>query len=167
MEVNLPLRGESDVGDKHAYFMHWQNTREELAKLPTPPATETHIPIPHAAVVETLVETLSHRHMCGRRGVRCIERHDGDVRRSRPGNQFRGMPIRDRNSKRKQQAIPLGMHGWAASLRVFQPRIPGRLHPRLGEALEVFLTRRRALNRRGPDAKEFRANEAAGRPVAR
>jgi hypothetical protein len=29
--------------------------------LTTPPATETHIPIPHAAVVETLVETLSHR----------------------------------------------------------------------------------------------------------
>jgi hypothetical protein len=36
-------------------------TRAELANLPTPPATETHIPIPHAAVVETLVETLSHR----------------------------------------------------------------------------------------------------------
>src|SRR5713226_3877085 len=36
-------------------------TRAELAKLPTPPATETHIPIPHAAVVETLVEILSHR----------------------------------------------------------------------------------------------------------
>lgn len=38
-------------------------TRAELAKLPTPPATATHIPIPHAAVVETLVETLSHRHI--------------------------------------------------------------------------------------------------------
>jgi hypothetical protein len=36
-------------------------TRTDLAKLPTPPATATHIPIPHAAVVETLVETLSHR----------------------------------------------------------------------------------------------------------
>ena len=38
-------------------------TRVELAKLSTPPATETHIPIPHAAVVETLIETLSHRHI--------------------------------------------------------------------------------------------------------
>jgi len=38
-------------------------TRSELANLSTPPATETHIPIPHAAVVETLVETLSHRHI--------------------------------------------------------------------------------------------------------
>jgi hypothetical protein len=38
-------------------------TRKELAKLPTPLATETHIPIPHAAVVETLIESLSHRHI--------------------------------------------------------------------------------------------------------
>ncbi len=38
-------------------------TRAELANLPTPPATATHIPIPHAAVVETLVDTLSHRHI--------------------------------------------------------------------------------------------------------
>ena len=30
-------------------------TRAELAKLLTPPATETHIPIAHAAVVETLI----------------------------------------------------------------------------------------------------------------
>ena len=36
-------------------------TRAELAKLPTPLATETHIPIPHAAVVETLIETSSRR----------------------------------------------------------------------------------------------------------
>src|SRR5579863_6994424 len=38
-------------------------TRAELANLPTPPATATHLPSPHAAVVETLVETLSHRHI--------------------------------------------------------------------------------------------------------
>jgi hypothetical protein len=38
-------------------------TRAELAKLPTPPATATHIPIRHAAVLETMVETVSHRHI--------------------------------------------------------------------------------------------------------
>ncbi len=38
-------------------------TRAELAKLPTPPATATHIPIRHAAVIETMVETVSHRHI--------------------------------------------------------------------------------------------------------
>ncbi len=35
-------------------------TRAELASLPTPPSAATLVPIPHAAVVETLVETLSH-----------------------------------------------------------------------------------------------------------
>ena len=30
-------------------------------KVPTPPSTATHVPIPHAAVVEALVDTLSHR----------------------------------------------------------------------------------------------------------
>ena len=36
-------------------------TRAELAQIPTPPSTATHVPIPHATVVEALVETLSHR----------------------------------------------------------------------------------------------------------
>ena len=38
-------------------------TRAELAKLPTPLATETHVPISHSAVIEALVETLGHRHI--------------------------------------------------------------------------------------------------------
>jgi len=36
-------------------------SRAELAQIPTPPATATHIPIPHIEVVDTLVETLSLR----------------------------------------------------------------------------------------------------------
>jgi hypothetical protein len=36
-------------------------TRAELAQILTPPSTPTHVPIPHAAVVEALVDTLSHR----------------------------------------------------------------------------------------------------------
>jgi hypothetical protein len=32
-----------------------------LAKVPTPPATITHVPIPHIAVVEGFVETLGRR----------------------------------------------------------------------------------------------------------
>ena len=38
-------------------------SRAELAQIPTPPPTSTHIPIPHIEVVETLVETLSLRHI--------------------------------------------------------------------------------------------------------
>ena len=36
-------------------------TRTELVQIPTPPSTATHVPIPHAVVVEALVDTLSHR----------------------------------------------------------------------------------------------------------
>src|SRR5437867_3419421 len=38
-------------------------SRTELDQVPTPPATPTHIPIPHIEVVETLVETLNLRHI--------------------------------------------------------------------------------------------------------
>jgi hypothetical protein len=38
-------------------------TREELAQVPTPPATETHQPIAHHRVGEALVESMSFRHI--------------------------------------------------------------------------------------------------------
>jgi hypothetical protein len=38
-------------------------TREELALVPTPPATTTHRPIPHHEIVQALVETLGFRHI--------------------------------------------------------------------------------------------------------
>ena len=37
--------------------------REELALMPTPPATETHRPIPHQEIVRALIETLGFRHI--------------------------------------------------------------------------------------------------------
>jgi hypothetical protein len=37
--------------------------REELALVPTPPATETHRPIPHHEIVGALIETLGFRHI--------------------------------------------------------------------------------------------------------
>ena len=38
-------------------------SREELALIPTPAATNTHVPIPHHEVVNALVETLGFRHI--------------------------------------------------------------------------------------------------------
>lgn len=37
--------------------------REELALVATPPATETHHPVPHHEIVQALVETLGFRHI--------------------------------------------------------------------------------------------------------
>jgi hypothetical protein len=38
-------------------------TRAELARVPTPAATTTNVPIPHLTVVEGLVDTLGRRHI--------------------------------------------------------------------------------------------------------
>jgi hypothetical protein len=38
-------------------------TRQQLALVPTPPATATHLPVPHSEVVEALIETLGFRHI--------------------------------------------------------------------------------------------------------
>ena len=38
-------------------------SREEIALIPTPGATNTHVPIPHHEVVNALVETLGFRHI--------------------------------------------------------------------------------------------------------
>lgn len=37
--------------------------REELALVPTPPATDTHKPVPHHEIVQALIETLGFRHI--------------------------------------------------------------------------------------------------------
>jgi len=37
--------------------------REDLALVPTPPATATHQPVPHHEIVQALVETLGFRHI--------------------------------------------------------------------------------------------------------
>jgi len=89
-------------------------TRTGLATLPTPPATETHIPIPHAAVVETLVETLRHRHI----GVLAEEfavSSDAmemlgilDLEASFEGCRF-AIGIRNANNKRSRLACTVGL----------------------------------------------------------
>jgi hypothetical protein len=37
--------------------------RQDLLTLPTPEGTDTHKPVPHAKVVEAVVETLGFRHL--------------------------------------------------------------------------------------------------------
>jgi hypothetical protein len=89
-------------------------TRVELAKLPTPSATATHIPIPHEAVVETLVETLSHRHI-GVVGEEFAVSNDAmemfgvlDLEASFEGCRF-AIGIRNANNKRFRLACTVGL----------------------------------------------------------
>jgi len=114
----------------------------ELVNLPTPPATATHIPIPHAAVVGTLVETLGHRHI----GV-----VDEEFAGSSDAMEMFGVldlePVsRDADlqsgfgtNKRFQLACTIG-------LRVFVCHNLA-LQPGLSKTREAFLARRRPLDR--------------------
>ena len=97
-------------------------TRAGLANVPTPPATETHIPIPHALVVETLVETLCHSHI-GAVGEEFAVSSDAmemfgvlDLETSFEGCRF-AIGIRNANNKRFRLACTVGLR----SLRVLQP----------------------------------------------
>jgi hypothetical protein len=89
-------------------------TRAELNELPTPPATATHVPIPHAAVVETLVQTLSHRRI-GVVGEEFAVLSDGmemfgvlDLETSFDGFRF-AIGIRNANNKRFRLACTVGL----------------------------------------------------------
>jgi hypothetical protein len=89
-------------------------TRAELNELPTPPATATHVPIPHAAVVETLVQTLSHRRI-GVVGEEFAVSSDGmemlgvlDLETSFDGCRF-AIVIRNANNTRFRLACTVGL----------------------------------------------------------
>src|SRR3989475_12618401 len=89
-------------------------TRAELAQIPTPPATTTHVPIPHLAVVEGLVETLSRRHI-GVVGEEFAVSKDAmemfgvlDLETSFEGCRF-AIGIRNANNKRFRLACTVGL----------------------------------------------------------
>ena len=56
-------------------------SRDDLALIPTPDATRTHQPIPHHGIVQSLIETLSFRHIgvlkdeyaVSGNGMKCLE----------------------------------------------------------------------------------------------
>ena len=89
-------------------------TRAELAMLPTPPSTATHLPIPHAAVVEALVDTLSHRQISVVEEEFAVSK-DGremfgvlDLATSFEGCRF-AIGIRNANNKRLRLACTVGL----------------------------------------------------------
>ena len=89
-------------------------SRAELARVPTSPATPTHIPIPHIEVVQTLVETLSLRHI-GVVGEEFAVSGDGmemfgvfDLETTFEGCRF-AIGIRNANNKRFRLCCTVGI----------------------------------------------------------
>ncbi len=100
-------------------------SRAELAQMPTPPATPTHIPIPHIEVVESLVETLSLRHI----GVVSEEfavSSDGmemfgvlDLETTFDGCRF-AIGVRNANNKRFRLSCTVGLRVFVCENLAFQ-----------------------------------------------
>src|SRR6516162_9701353 len=89
-------------------------TRAELADVSTPPTTTTHVPVPHVAVVEGLVDTLSRRHI-GVVGEEYAVSKDGmemfgviDLETSFDGCRF-AIGIRNANNKRFRLSCTVGL----------------------------------------------------------
>jgi Domain of unknown function (DUF932) len=100
-------------------------SRAELAHIPTPPPTPTHIPIPHIEVVETLVETLSLRHI----GIVAEEfavSSDGmemfgvlDLETTFEGCRF-AIGVRNANNKRFRLSCTVGLRVFVCQNLAFQ-----------------------------------------------
>jgi len=100
-------------------------TRTELAQVGTPPATPTHIPIPHIEVVDTLVETLSLRHI-GVVGEEFAVTSDGmemfavlDLEATFDGCRF-AIGIRNANNKRFRLSCTVGLRVFVCQNLAFQ-----------------------------------------------
>ncbi len=115
-------------------------TRVALAKLPTPPATETRIPIPHAAVVQTLVETLSHRHIGVVGEEFAVSKDDMemfgvlDLETTFEGCRF-AIGIRNANNKRFRLACTVGLRVFVCHSLAFR----GDYSPVLAKHSKRFL----------------------------
>jgi Domain of unknown function (DUF932) len=99
--------------------------RAELAQLPTPSATATHVPIPHIEVVNTLVETLGLRHI-GVVGEEFAVTSDGmemfgvlDLETTFEGCRF-AIGIRNANNKRFRLSCTVGLRVFVCQNLAFQ-----------------------------------------------
>lgn len=100
-------------------------SRAELAQIPTPPATPTHVPIPHTEVVSSLVETLGLRHI-GVVGEEYAVTSDGmemfgvlDLETTFEGCRF-ALGVRNANNKRFRLSCTVGLRIFVCQNLAFQ-----------------------------------------------
>ena len=142
-------------------------TREQLALVPTPPATATHRPVPHAEVIEALVETLGFRHIGVVKDEYAVSK-DGmkmfgvlDLDTGMHGCRF-SIGVRNAHDKTMRLAMTVGYRVFVCENMAFS----GDFRAGAGQALQELLAAERALDRRGPDAAQFRPHAQAGGSLA-
>ena len=140
-------------------------TREQLALVPTPPGTATHRPIPHAEVIEALIETMGFRHIGVVKDEYAISK-DGmklfgvlDLDTGMHGCRF-SIGIRNSHDKSMRLAMTVGYRMFVCENMAFH----GDFQPVLAKH---FSFDGRAVNRRGRDAVQLWRHAHAGRGLAR
>ena len=113
-------------------------SREELALVPTPLATETHRPVPHHEVINALVETLGFRHIGVVHDEYAVS-PDGmkmfgalDLATEMHGCRF-SIGVRNSHDKSMRLAMTVGYKVFVCSNMAFS----GDFTPVLGETLEI------------------------------
>src|ERR1035441_8749652 len=139
-------------------------TRQELQTVPVPQGTSTHQPLSHYEIVEALLETLGFRRIEVVRDEYAVS-HDGmrmfgvlDLELGITGVRF-SIGIRNANDKSMRLAMCIGFRVLVCA----QHGVPRRLHAGPRQTLEELQPGRCCLNRRRPDAAQFRAARPAHR----
>lgn len=132
--------------------------REELALVPTPPAAETHRPIPPHEIVQALIETLGFRHIGVVRDEYAVS-PDGmkmfgvlDLATEMEGCRF-SIGLRNSDDKSMRPAMTCGYLVFALEHGVF-----GRLYAGARQALEVVFAHRLHLGECRSDATKLRTH---------
>ncbi len=123
--------------------------RAELAQIPVPEATSTHKPEPHHAIVESLVETLSFRHI-GVVNEEYAVSSDGmrmfgvlDLETQMEGCRF-SIGIRNSHDKSLRLGLTVGIRVFC----VLEHGLQRRLYPGTGEAQQELQPNRHSGSRR-------------------
>ena len=126
-------------------------SRDDLALIPTPDATRTHQPIPHHKIVQSLIETLSFRHIGVLKDEYAVSGNGMkmfgvlDLETGFEGCRF-SIGIRNSHDKSFRLAVTAGLQSHCLRKHDVQRR----LHASAGKALEELLTAGLPLHRCGP-----------------
>ena len=139
--------------------------REELSLVPTPPATDTHRPVPHHEIVQALIETLGFRQIGVVHDEYAVS-PDGmkmfgvlDLETEMHGARF-AIGLKNSHDKSMRLALTCGYRVFVCSNMAFS----GDFTPVL--AFEVLLVSRCDLGRRGSHATQLRADAQTSRTLA-
>ncbi len=138
MEPNQLWKEDHIVRNKHAYFMHWKNHASGTGESANAAGNRNTYSDPPAAVVETLVETLSHRHI-GVVGEEFAVSEDDmemfgvlDLETTFEGCRF-AIGIRNANNKRFRLACTVGLRVFVCHNLAFRGDYPQR-SPKTGSS---------------------------------